>query len=55
MTIKEATDDYLIGRLNEIDGEFTDFYISGYKSSLLIEEQKLIKNELKRRGVINQN
>lgn len=50
MKIKDATDDYLFYRLDEIDVEFTDFHTSAYKVTLLCEERRLIKDELNKRG-----
>ena len=40
----------LFHRLDEINGEFQDFHISGYKSSLLTKERDEINAELRSRG-----
>lgn len=43
-------DEVLFHRLDEIDGEFQDFHISGYKSSLLTKERDEMMTELRSRG-----
>lgn len=48
--LSTINDEILFCRLDEIDGEFQDFHISAYKSDLLGNEQKEIKEELRRRG-----
>lgn len=44
-----VNDEMLFHRLDEIDGEFQDWYISAYKSDLLTKERDEIKNELRKR------
>ena len=44
------SDEILFRRLDEIDGEFQDWHISAYKSTLLGEEEKEIREELRKRG-----
>ena len=50
MEIKSADDFDIFKRLNEIDGELQDFYISAHKCDLLYKEQVALKAELQRRG-----
>lgn len=52
MDISKIDEILLYRRLDEIDGQLQDWHISGYKSNLLMEEQKEIKEELKRRGYL---
>lgn len=45
-----SKDEILFRRLDEIAGEMQDWHISAYKSDLLMEEAKQIKEELQRRN-----
>lgn len=44
------SDELLFRRLDEIDGQLQDWYISAYKSDLLYAEIDEIKAELRNRG-----
>lgn len=47
-----VSNEMLINRLNEIDGDLQDWHISGYRANLLIEESNNIKSELRSRGFV---
>lgn len=53
MEIKSADDFDLFKRLDEIDGELQDYYVSAYKCDLLYKEQDSLKAELRQRGYQN--
>ena len=46
------SDDWLFERLKNIEFEFKQFNISGYRASQLVEERKQIRSELIKRGWI---
>lgn len=48
--IKHADSSDIFERLNEIDDELKDFFISGHKCDLLYAEQYKLKTELLERG-----